>query len=51
LDSEQGKEINAEILDTNIKSQRGSYKGQIPVYEEDLNARSARANFAQAPAL
>ncbi len=51
MDSEQGKEINAEIPDTNIKSQRGSYKGQIPVYEEDLNARSARANFAQAPAL
>ena len=51
MDSEQGKEINVEIPDTNIKSQCGSYKGQIPLYEEGLNERSAGADFAQAPAL
>ncbi|HAZ37722.1 MAG TPA: hypothetical protein DCY71_07720 [Clostridiaceae bacterium] len=51
MDSEQGKEINAEIPDTNIKSQRGSYKGQIPVYEEGLNEKSTGADFAQTPAL
>jgi hypothetical protein len=51
LDSEQGKEINAEIPGTNIKSQRGSYKGQIPVYEEGLNERSSATDFAQVPAL